>query len=449
MIEFSLMVALILSLLYLKVLRYKFKSNFFLYIFVLFYCLVFYVIPIVKYGGSNWSIIFSGSKLGIISDDRIIYYTVLYSIVFLIFVTIGYTINSKGKVRKRKVVQEGHDENLDSSIKVLITITSILSICGVFGAIYFSGMSINQLLTSSRFSYWETRNVYARLISGYFVTLISVASFLAGSNKTKTPFIFYLAFLVANTSQLVLYGSRGVVLSSIGAFALGKFNLLRFKRKGSSKKIFYFGILGGILFHLGVVWQYVRWTMRSVSGIKEWIGLLLFDAPIAYRISIERGDLAYFFDAAVTSLDVVPRIHDFLYGTSYVRLLLLFVPQSIFHIKPEETQRIFASIISPETYHLGTTLPPSIIGDSYLNFGFFGVFIGLFFGFMLSWMDKVYNGKMTIKKIAIGSGSTGFILYLMRGTFNGIFPLIFMYLMLIIIISILRLVYPKSMRDFK
>src|SRR5699024_12464165 len=100
------------------------------------------------------------------------------------------------------------------------------------------------------------------------------------------------------------------------------------------------------------------------------------------------------------------------YGSTYLRLALFFIPSSIVPFKPEETQRIFASIINPEYYNIGATYPPSFIGDSYINFGFFGIIIGLFLGLLLKAWTIILNGTLCITNIISGYDMHIFLFYL-------------------------------------
>ena len=71
-------------------------------------------------------------------------------------------------------------------------------------------------------------------------------------------------------------------------------------------------------------------------------------------------------------IEKFPSMHGFLNGQSYYRVFFTLIPRYLWPDKPENTQRIVAYIINPGI--INQTTPPSIVGDSYINFGIYGNF---------------------------------------------------------------------------
>lgn len=87
------------------------------------------------------------------------------------------------------------------------------------------------------------------------------------------------------------------------------------------------------------------------------------------------------------ALDAVPSRHDYLYGQSYYRLLLVPIPRWIWPDKPLNTQRIMTQWLTPGAVSVQTT-PVGIIGDLYVNFGMYGVLGMLVFGYAFARLDQ-------------------------------------------------------------
>ncbi len=153
------------------------------------------------------------------------------------------------------------------------------------------------------------------------------------------------------------------------------------------------------------------------------------------------GDLGYsvFLRAAMTHF---PGSQPYLLGRSYYRLLFVPIPRWVWPNKPDNTQRVFARVLDPALGDKGTTIPPGIVGDLYINFGHAGILgmlvFGLFFG------RERYRQFSDIIFLA-GSGT--WLFHLVRGGFtNPLLTLVFIWLlshMLSRMISPARITVPK------
>lgn len=106
------------------------------------------------------------------------------------------------------------------------------------------------------------------------------------------------------------------------------------------------------------------------------------------------------------------------YGYTYWAGLLLLVPRSIFPDKPLPSTGIFTEAFWPEAWQeLGTTLPPGLFGEAYMNFGVAGAILcGLVFGYVMGRVHANYeqnkNSDMVLVYYAILVAS---ILHFFRG----------------------------------
>lgn len=143
---------------------------------------------------------------------------------------------------------------------------------------------------------------------------------------------------------------------------------------------------GGIIFLLSVSLYDVRKSMsRSTAG--EMISMIL--SPTTYQGALMRDPLGY-HEFLVAAVEYFPDRHPYLNGATYRRMLVFFLPRRYFEaLKPEDPNMIFASIVEPESARQLTTIPPTMMGDGYINFwGWPGILImfvnGAIFG-MVHW----------------------------------------------------------------
>lgn len=416
--------------------RINIKDNYLFWLFYIMFSTLFYFIPVINYGSTGFShILFDSSAVGFINDIESVMKVYVFQTLFFILFLIGYKMIKPN-------CNKAEDNLIKTHLDKIVLIASILSFLGTIGVVYFSGMSLSQLTSSSRFGYWETKSTMPHLFSGYLQTTLVISAYLFLFIKKKSiKAITIISLAVLFYIEMMVFGSRSIFLAVGAAFAFGIINYMKIKSK--KIKMGRVSIVSLLLLHLMIVWQYVRYNSGSFQTASDWV-LGIFNFKEAYSISLFSGDLNYFFATTVSAFNNVPTMHDFLYGSTYLRLALFFIPSSIVPFKPEETQRIFASIINPEYYNIGATYPPSFIGDSYINFGFFGIIIGLFLGLLLKAWQNILNGPISINKIAIGSASFLFLFLFIRGTFNGFYNLVFIWLFLIGISFTIKTVHEKS-----
>lgn len=324
----------------------------------------------------------------------------------------------------------------DSSAKTTLRFSFLITLVGAVLMIFASGMSLADLVVSSRFAYWATRNKWLFLIGQYLAGMAMVEAYLLGITRTRYNRVYWLGPILVVLEGLFLFGNRAQPIGVVAAFLLARY--LRHRRQLSRvtfRRILLSGAVISLVGYVSVAWQVVRW--RKQDGLGAMLSELLNVDRVLSEVLFQ-GDAMYFFNAFVAARQLVPSVFDYLYGSTYYRLFLLPIPHSLFpSLKPEETQRIFAFMLNPTLYEQGATFPPSLLGDFHLNFGPLGYFLMFPAGWVLGRLTVwALRNPLSIVTIPVLSGLPLFILLALRGTImNGLLPLISNLLVLVMYYS--------------
>lgn len=217
-------------------------------------------------------------------------------------------------------------------------------------------------------------------------------------NKKINKYIFYLNFLIFLTIILSLGRVTGFAMTVMVFYILSLY----------SKGVFNINKRQIILLFLSIIVIFTLFFLRMYSDFERVYGVefdefITVIVPNIGYILIGEGNLP--------NISIVMKIIDsweqdigYLYGGSIFVGLTAFLPSSI---SVELVRNNTTSWIGKHTWyeHIhGGSLPPTIVGDLFANFGFLGVLIGMFLlGYLFA---KVYNLMHHNKSIFI------FIFYL-------------------------------------
>lgn len=256
----------------------------------------------------------------------------------------------------------------------------------------------------SRTALLSQKNHVLWLIGSYLNLCLLIAVGIATVHRLQIPKLFRTALLVFGTTSFITFiqiRSRTFVIA--GLFILLYVFATRSGRDKASAsqsshrfrglRLSRMVVFAASIFLVAGVLQGARGAI-SVGLDEFWLYFQQLDLAAELERAFLQEDLAY-SEWYIASLELFPEQHPFLYGTSYLTWPLQFIPRSIFPWKPEDTQILFCRVVRPAMAAQGGTIPPSIFGDAYINFGFAGFAAFAPFGMLLGTIDNYCTSSKT------------------------------------------------------
>jgi oligosaccharide repeat unit polymerase len=238
--------------------------------------------------------------------------------------------------------------------------------------------------------------------------------------RARTPFVTVLASIAI-----------GVLLKNRVVFVYGQATSVWLRSFRDYLSVF---IIGAIILIGGVVSTFLRGYV-SEGRIKLSSGY----AKIWIEQTFDGGDLGYqkIQRAAYSSF---PGLHPYLMGQSYYRIFFIPFPRFIVPNKPENTSRVFCSVLNPTMYMTGGTIPPGILGDLHINFSYFGI-LGMFIYGLIFGRERQYR----LWHWLMLGGSMTWLVHFVRGEFTNSLVTLGFYVILTMIIE--KFLHPDYVND--
>jgi oligosaccharide repeat unit polymerase len=229
-----------------------------------------------------------------------------------------------------------------------VLVSGLSSRVSLFAGLNYFFHAINLLLVVSLV--WWARELFERRRPGrWFWLFTSLAVALAALQGSKVV-LFVFAF-----TMVIMYHSirRRLSLAKLALLAI------LFVPAISLYAIYIreFVVLGEI---------------RSLDTSENW--------PLLLWLLVSRDFAGNFVElqALTIIVDRVPDVLDFQNGRTLLALLTIAVPSGLYPEKYLTAPGVFTLSIEPDRWvREGTTLPPGLMGEMYMNFGITGVFLGL------------------------------------------------------------------------
>lgn len=264
--------------------------------------------------------------------------------------------------------------------KVLLAVLFATTICMVY--LQMRGGIVSHILSWGR---GRRTELAGDAYWGFFIQtgMMSCTTWLAlDRDAVKRP-QFWLCTIISLTIAFLYGGSRSAVIYNI---VMGLMVWLLRERKISFTQPFIILLLS--LFLLGILGAFrtstftgeINWGVFTGEGTTEEESALSRGAEEA-ALRAGEGNAVY------PILAMVPEEVDYLYGNSYVAVLALPVPRTLWPEKPGLVGGRVGAIFFNRT----AGLPPGPIGEAYWNFGVPGVFVVfLLFGMFQRWLADVF-----------------------------------------------------------
>jgi oligosaccharide repeat unit polymerase len=135
---------------------------------------------------------------------------------------------------------------------------------------------------------------------------------------------------------------------------------------------------------------------RRVFGEADFSQIFGYLSKIKASEFLQLVDSYYVYEAYIKILKHFPSQEDFLYGYSYIKPFVFWIPRSIWEDKPEGLSSLVVEKIYGTSKGLEYSTGFTLTGEFYANFGFVGMILcsmllGLFMGFVSRKMISTKN----------------------------------------------------------
>ncbi|NUG30727.1 oligosaccharide repeat unit polymerase, partial [Acinetobacter baumannii] len=376
---------------------FNFRSNYVWFVFS--YLILFYISPIFEF-------IFPGEVLEGSQPSIALYHFLNISSIHIL--SIFYFIVFRRPAESKLLINDVKFNRalyIIGSGLLLGTLWMFITIGG-FSAIKSTRVDLKYVQGGKTYSLWM---IY--FFSSFF--------FLLGIKlvKIKRNFLYILIliliFFVLEFVYFIALRNRTMILMHLTALIIGAFVSKQIVFENTKKnleekvkKIRILPLVGvmAVLAGLGVFIRFARGVYLEGGGELDisWKEMLI--------TSVKSGDFGY-ANMVLNIIDHVYYTDLSLNGQSYYRLLLAFIPESIYDKRVPTTDSLIGQMLTGLDV---MTIPPGVFGDAYLNFGLLSFFVFIVYGIFLGAIDK---SKNILKAYVFFSLSFTLIYHFVRGSF--------------------------------
>ncbi len=357
-------------------------------------------------------------------------FVILFCSVYLI--TRYLTQRKKDLITKEKLeVQDDEKDNMKKFMYVLF----IGLIFIVFIRLIMLSRQAGGLLNTSWVTMRETVGGYFSFSQVFIPIFFACSSCMILAIKLKNKKILILSALII-VLEVIISRNRIEILpifcSVIYAFILKN-------KKLTIKQI-------AILALIGILSIYFIYALRvfrhsgSIENFFDTYNLVSFNKKVGEYLEDDSGELGlrknmYFF------IENNNNFEDFEKGHTYIRMALVLLPTSwSFGLKPEDFAITMGKAVLPAA--VGFSVHPTLFGDVYANFGFFGFLMGIFWAIFVLIFDKIIAKSNKLLKLPISVICCLIYVIQARGSvYNAFSWLVYCIIILVLIYYVYKIVY--------
>ncbi len=396
--------------------------------------IVFSVIFLLQYIIPIFLIMFKKNYINHYYAEFFIYYpissnslneAIVFSSIGFISFFLGYLFPSLPKTNNHNQYKKVNLSYISDSYKVKIIITayslmSMLLLFFMFKRMGFKNiiMNLSNRLFLLEGSYYFEFSYILLSVNSYLILLIKKR------NTFLSIFFILLSILVAG-----LFGSRQAIIAPLMIYM---FLYNYWVRELHKKEIFILLLIVSTLYislHMLEELIVLGKILSNPYGSSNLIDSVLNRITAGNLIGIQQLSLI---------IEGVKHTHQLFLGKTFSELFVFFIPRRLFPFKPTSPAGMLTKTFLPDLYRAGTTLPPTLIGEFYMNFSLFGIVFGMFvFGLLYRIFYRAVIAVGDFKHIFVYSILITFMYAWIRGEtfsptvlalifyFTGIFPLRF------------------------
>ena len=363
---------LFLCVFYLYILHYRKSFLMFIFLTVL---LIYNIIPPLLIPTGIFKNYTTGlNKIGIV-PSHIIYYSIVLSIVCIVSIFVGFMISEKFPILVfKKIIIKKIKLNPKLLIYFLLFIVYFINIY-----LIISGNTNGILKGSNEKLHFSILFYFLNIISSWSgVFSLLLLSFEIDS-KMKTYDSYFFIFMTILFNMLTTNTRYYSIIIILGFFYL--------KYIDNNKKKFLFKFLKISIIVLFFLFIYGYLRTYSIYNLSQ----------KSFFISLKKSNFVESLDFPITYSYYLRTIQElgkklpYYYGLSLYRVVFMFIPRSIFPSKPLDPSITMMKYLSPGLYNIGVSAGNGFIGESYMNFGVFGIILfGIFYGFFIGILEKYF-----------------------------------------------------------
>jgi len=346
-----------------------------------------------------------------LDKDSSIYYAILLYVGALIFVLMGCWLGRKTQfnfpVGIRYIVSPRifSQRALGFSLVALLAFTTILVILGGVSGL-LQGASDRIRAFAGLNGLFLLENLLLSVSLAWFIRLTRDAR-----KSLFERFCFWLYFL-GSLFICALQGQKSTIFIVVLSLIIVRH--YRVKRVSLIKG----AVLGAVMFVSLMTYHLFKQEFLATGRfffINEDQGVFL--SFIHFLATQFTGNLMQLQTMTVL-IDAMPERLEWQNGTTLLMVVLILIPSGLFPNKPLTAAGVFTGAFWPDKWLMeGTTLPPGIFGELYMNFGTLGVLFGGFFLGVIGgrlYGAVIYNPQSD-RALGIYALSVASLLHLFRG----------------------------------
>ena len=261
---------------------------------------------------------------------------------------------------------------------------------------YYYLVQVNSIIP-----YYEPNSFFGFANFGPILSLFSIFSFLYSFylynlTKRKVYLIYFLLIFIFEILVGFPTGSKEKLIKPVVYFIL----YLSLMQKLSLKFVLSFVVI--VVFF---VFPFVTLYRSSGNDFSNFLTSYFNKENFSYSEgrSMEIGNRLSGVAIVASVIDQTPSVHDYTYGRDYLNTFLALIPRVFWPDKPIVLDHnAFGrkyNLVSPNDFV--TSVTPYWFGEAFINFSYFGVFVGIFYGLFLKNLSNIYYRNPNIMSIFI------------------------------------------------